>query len=81
MKTTVDLPDDLLERAKAYARARGITLRELIAAGLRSVMREAHAPDRFVLRDASFRGRGLRPEFQDASWERLRDEIYKGRGS
>jgi hypothetical protein len=35
MKTTIDLPDDLLRRAKAEAALRGRKLRELVAEGLR----------------------------------------------
>lgn len=34
MKTTVDLPEDLLRRAKAEAALRGRRLRELVAEGL-----------------------------------------------
>jgi hypothetical protein len=34
MRTTVDLPDDLLKRAKIAAIERGVSLRELIASAL-----------------------------------------------
>jgi hypothetical protein len=34
MRTTVDLPDDLLKRAKIAAVERGVTLRELIGSAL-----------------------------------------------
>ena len=27
------------------------------------------------------RGRGLTGEFKNATWERIRDEIYRGRGA
>ena len=80
MKTTVELPDDLLRRAKEAARKRGTTLRALIETGLRHVLRRQPASERFVLRDASFDGDGLRPEFADGGWERLRTAIYEGRG-
>jgi len=80
MKTTVELPDDLLDRAKAHARARGLTLRALIEAGLRHVLRAERGRARFVLRDASFEGQGLDPAFEDAAWERIRAEVYEGRG-
>lgn len=32
-----------------------------------------------VLREPPFRGDGLNLTFKNASWERLRDEIYRGR--
>jgi hypothetical protein len=35
MKTTIDLPEDLLRRAKAEAALRGRKLREFVAEGLR----------------------------------------------
>jgi hypothetical protein len=47
MKTTIDLPEDLLRRAKAEAALRGRKLRELVAEGLRLrlEMKEEAPPD------------------------------------
>jgi hypothetical protein len=39
MKTTIDLPDDLLHRAKVVAAQRKTTLKELVQAGLEAVLR------------------------------------------
>lgn len=39
MKTTIDLPDDLLHRAKVAAAQRKTTLKELVQAGLDWVLR------------------------------------------
>ncbi len=39
MKTTIDLPEDLLHRAKIVAAQRKTTLKELIALGLDTVLR------------------------------------------
>jgi hypothetical protein len=39
MKTTIDLPDDLLHRAKVVAAQRQTTLKELVQAGLDWVLR------------------------------------------
>ena len=47
MKTTIDLPDDLLHRAKVAAAQRKTTLKELVQAGLEWVLRsEAETADR-----------------------------------
>ena len=81
MKTTVDIPEPLLEQAKKIAAQRSTTLRELVEAGLRHVVREHRRAASFELRDARVRGRGLRDEFRGASWERIRDAAYEGRGS
>lgn len=80
MKTTVEIPDPLAEEAKALARREGTTLRALIEAGLRSVLRERRRRSRFRLRDASFSGRGLQSGFRDADWQRVREAAYEDRG-
>ena len=46
MRTTLDLPDDLLKRAKIAAVKRGSTLRDLVAEGLRRVLTDEPAPQR-----------------------------------
>ena len=80
MKTTVEIPDPLAEEARAVAQRDKTTLRELIETGLRMVLRERRRETRFRLRDASFRGRGLQPEYQDEDWQRIRNAAYEGRG-
>jgi hypothetical protein len=80
MKTTVEISDQLAEQAKALAAREKTTLRDLIEAGLRSVLRERRRGKPFKLRDASFSGRGLQPAFRDARWEQLREAAYEGRG-
>lgn len=47
MKTTIDLPDGLLHRAKIAAAQRRTTLKELVQTGLDWVLRsDEEAPDR-----------------------------------
>ena len=43
MRTTIDLPDDLLRQAKIHAVRRGATLRDLVAAGLRAELARAES--------------------------------------
>ena len=80
MKTTVEISDPLLNAARALAAREGVTLRTLVERGLRRVVSETKRPAPFKLRRASFKGKGLRTEFQGASWERLRERVYEGRG-
>jgi hypothetical protein len=80
MKTTVEIADALAEEARAVAARERTTLRALMEAGLRRVLGERRQAGRFRLRDASFRGRGLRPEFRDFDWQRIREAGYEGRG-
>lgn len=81
MKTTVEISDSLAREAKAFAARENTTLRELIEAGLRAVLRERRRRGAFQLRDASFGGKGLQREFQGGDWERIRAVAYEGRGT
>jgi hypothetical protein len=80
MKTTVEIPDPLAEEAKEVARRDRTTLRALIETGLRQVLRERRRRARFRLREASFGGAGLQPEFRDGDWQRIREAAYEDRG-
>jgi predicted transcriptional regulator len=76
IKTTVNLPDELLREAQELARRERTTLRELIETGLRTVVRQRSRASSFKLADASVEGRGLQPAFLDTSWQQIRDTIY-----
>ena len=80
MKTTLEISDPLLREARKLAARDRTTLRALVEQGLRRVVAEKQQRNTFKLRKASFKGRGLRPELQDAAWERVRDIAYEGRG-
>lgn len=77
MKTTVELPEELLREAQELARREHTTLKELIATGLREVVSQRPSEDQFVLADASVPGNGLQPAFRGAGWEHIRDSIYE----
>lgn len=82
MKTTVEIADAIAREARDLAARDGTTLRALIESGLRMVLRERRRKGgAFRLRDASFRGKGLQPEFRGAEWARIREAAYEGRGT
>jgi hypothetical protein len=81
MKTTVEIPDALLEEARKLAARERTTVRALIEAGLRRILAERRRTGAFRLRKASFKGHGLQPHVADATWERIRDVAYEGRGA
>jgi hypothetical protein len=82
MKTTVDIADGILERAKRCARRQHRSLRDLIEESLDKVVASLeNDPKPFVLRPVAFGGGGFQPGFGDADWDRVRDEIYGGQGS
>ena len=81
MKTTVQISDALLNQARELAARDETTLKELVEEGLRRVIDERSKRKPFKLRDCSFAGSGLQPEFEDADWAKVRDAIYEGRGA
>ena len=80
MRTSIDLPDALMARAKRLARRRGTTLRALIEEGLLAVLK-SQASEPFRLPDTSFRGDGMVDGLSEADWSRIRDLAYEGHGA
>lgn len=82
MKTTIDIADDLFERAQQKARREKTTFRALTEAGLRIVL-SGQSPRRARKLPplVSYGKGGLTKEFENASWPDVRDEIYRGRGA
>lgn len=74
MKTTIEIADNLLARAKARAKDQKITLRSLIEESLAATL-DQPLPKAKV-RPVTFGGKGLTREFEDASWDKIRDAIY-----
>mgnify|MGYP002066845949 FL=1 len=80
MKTTIQIPDSLFEEARRVAQRERVTMRSLVEAGLRRVLSDRAKRGDFRLRRATFRGKGLQPGLEGASWDRIRDAIYEGHG-
>jgi hypothetical protein len=80
MRTTIEISDPLLREARKLAEREGVTLRALVERGLRRVIAETKPGAPFKLRRASFKGRGLKADLRGASWDKLRDLAYEGRG-
>lgn len=82
MKTTIDIADAILEESRRVAQRDQTTLRELVHEGLRRVLQERrHRSRPFVLKNIPVGGGGFQPEFADGDWSRIRDEMYRGRGT
>lgn len=74
MKTTIEIADNLLIRAKTRAREKKITLRSLFEEALATTLDQPLPSKRVV--PVTFKGKGLTPEFEGASWDKIRDAIY-----
>ena len=80
VRTTIDIADSILLRAKEMARRQKTTLRALAEEGLEVVLRQREVHGSVRVEPAVFNGQGIAPEFQGASWERLCAAAYEGRG-
>ena len=76
MKTTVEIADDLLARAKRQARRERTTLRALIDEALRARLGRGSSPA-FRLRRHPVKGTGLQSGIGEGRWEDIRDLIYR----
>ena len=79
MKTSVEISDPLLKRARALAARDKRTLRDLIEAGLRLLIEREEKQSAFRLRDASVGGRGLVEGVRYDDWAKVLEMSYEGR--
>ena len=80
MKTTVHIPDTLLEEARKIANQEQTTIKALIEEGLRLTIESRKHKAKFRLRKATFKGNGLQSNVAGASWEKIRDLSYERGG-
>ncbi|MBS0366208.1 MAG: hypothetical protein JSR67_10350 [Proteobacteria bacterium] len=89
MRTTLDLPDDLMKRAKIAAVKRGSSLRDLVAEALRCLLAAQSAPARKRMTEAPIKlppghaipvrsNRELAQLFDQEDIKHLND-VYRGR--
>lgn len=78
MKTTVEISDALLDRARRHARRSGRPVRALIEEGLRLVLESETAGPSYRLPDCSVGDAGGPNPLEALSWQDLRGEIYGG---
>lgn len=82
MKTTVEIADALLNRAKRLAKQRGIPLRQVLESALRTYLEKSDEgkAQPFRLRKCTFAGRGVQAGIREGDWGQIRERIYEGRG-
>ena len=73
MKMTVDISDGLLERAKALAQRRKITLKVLTEEGLRLAIERFERETATEIEPYVVTGKSPPP---DVSWQHMRDVLY-----
>ncbi len=81
MKTTVDIPDALLDQLRRRAVRERTTLRALVQAALRQfLVASRRGNGKFRLKDGSVRGNGAAPGIREGDWDQIRGLAYEGRG-
>jgi hypothetical protein len=81
MKTTIDIHDELLSRAKRHARETGSTLRAVVEDGLRRVLDSAGPARQYVLPDLRVGDPTAHDPLEHYSWPELRELIYGDPGT
>jgi len=76
MKTTIEISDDLLARARRDARREGKTLREIVEEALRQRL-TTRPQQAFRLKRHAFKGEGRQPGVMEGDWATVRDLIYR----
>lgn len=76
MKTTIEIADDLFERAQQFARKEKTTFRSLNEQGLRLVLNEKQGKPKKLPPLLTVPG-GLNDEFKNVPWEKICDEFHK----
>ena len=79
MKTTLDIHDELLERAKRHARTTGRPLRAVVEEGLRQMLAAPSVRSRYRLPDLSIGNPGGADPLEAYSWQDLRAMTYGDR--
>jgi len=79
MRTSIDIPDPLLKRAKKLARDRGTTLRQLLLEGLRAVVQGEATVRRHRMKDRSFGEGGLVSGLSWSDSDRIDELVYGDR--
>jgi Arc/MetJ family transcription regulator len=77
MKTTIEIADDLLARARRVAARERKTLRQLVEEALRQRLARPNALEPFRLRKHAFAGDGRGAAVAEGHWETVRDLVYR----
>ena len=81
MKTTLDIHDQLLSRAKHHAKSTGRPLRAVVEDGLRRVLSDVPRSRAYVLPDLRVGDPHADDPLEQYSWPELRELIYGDPGT
>lgn len=73
MKTTIEIADDLLARARQVQQENDLTLRSLVEEGLRLALRRRESVERKRFDLVVFKGSGMTEEAREKGWTWIRE--------
>lgn len=73
MKTTVEIADDLLARARQVQQDNDLTLRSLVEEGLRMALQRREKVERKRFKLVVFKGTGMTEEAKEKGWPWIRE--------
>ena len=79
MKTTVEINDALLGRARLRAKETGQPLRAVIEDGLRQLLAKPLPKTSYKMKDCRYGNPEDPDSMRNLTWEEIRDIIYEGR--
>ena len=77
MKTTIDVHDELLTRAKRYARETGVPLRAVMEEGIRLVLSGPESAEPYRMPDLSVGDPNGEDPLEAYSWQDLSEIIHE----
>ena len=80
MKTTIDVHDELLARAKRHARENGVSLRAVVEEGLRLVLSTIRTAEPYRLPDLSVGDPNDKDPLEAYTWQDLSEMIHEHPG-
>jgi Arc/MetJ family transcription regulator len=76
VKTTIDIPDPLLDEVRRAAAADGRTVRSLVEEALRRLLDERGTREPRILRDLSYGTGGMTAEYSERGLSQAVDDSY-----
>lgn len=80
MKITLEIHDELLVRAKRYAKETGKPLCAVVEEGLRNILSSPSSRSKYILPDLRVGDPNANDPLEQCSWPELRDSIYDDPG-
>ena len=81
MKTTVEINDVLISQLKHKASLKNTTMKELMEKAILLYLdQQKRSEVQYKFKNNSFKGNGVCEGVEEGAWEKIRSEIYEGRG-